>query len=148
MGMRLQVDGIKGVVVEILEWDPRLDTSVPFMDTEHRQMYEIYSELARAVTARASQSVLYQLLFKLTTHAEQHFRNEAQQMVISGYPGHDAHVARHQVLLKEVADLTFQYGDNAIDLSARVLDYLRCWLSDHITTADREFATWIKASEV
>ena len=129
-----------------LVWSEALCTGIGQIDQEHRGLFEIYAELYAGIRAGASPVQLYAILFKLTTHAEAHFKAEEIQMMAVAFPDFRAHQALHVQLLREVGLLTLEFGDPAKETPRRLLEILRPWLLDHIVNADTAFATWVKAS--
>lgn len=129
-----------------LVWSEDLNTGIDQIDQDHKGLFAIYAELYAGIRSGASPAQLYAILFKLTTHAEAHFKAEEIQMLAVAYPGFGHHQGRHVQLLTEVGVLTLQFGDPALEAPRRLLEILRPWLLDHLLNDDLAFADWVRAS--
>lgn len=131
-----------------LEWNELAHLDITVLDQEHRGLVDIYRELYAAVEAKASGMVLYFLLHKLTTHAEQHFKSEDFLMALSAYPEAARHRDVHKGLLTQVAEVTRDFGDHPETLSTLLLATLREWLVAHTLAEDTPLAQWLIATKL
>ena len=127
-----------------LTWSPRFAIGNALIDAEHQTLIRLYMVLHDAIFAGTTGMELWEHLFALTTHTEQHFLHEEGAMRDMGYPGLVRHTEVHKYLLRELADITLAHGDNIEQVSTKTLDYLNEWLLNHILGEDLLFGTWVR----
>jgi len=125
--------------------DDYLYLGVEALDDEHRQMMEVMNELLEAYHACADSAVIDGAASSLLNATETHFRNEEEHMAALNYGALDSHRIEHGALIESLrVVLDAVQKDRGYNLGEEVIGLLRAWLVDHILSADKVFATFLK----
>ena len=121
-----------------------LRLGVPVMDAEHEAQLRLLDELEAAAAARDPEKVRERLA-TFVGWLDAHFLSEQLLMRGHAYPGYAAHVQDHEAAIGILGELRSKIDAGEDDLQPRVLEALRRWLVGHVTTADRDFAEFLKS---
>ena len=130
-----------------IQWDSSLSVGVDVIDEQHRQWIDRYNAVVEALASPQGASRLPQILDFLIDYTHQHFTDEETAMATCGYPGFEAHKAKHDELKQTLADLVRDYEEEgATHVLANATDtFLGNWLLQHIENVDKEFGAFVKA---
>jgi len=130
----------------ILEWNESLDIGVSVIDAEHRYLVSLINNLHdRAHDPRADRD-LGSLFAHLLRYTEVHFRNEEALMQSCAYPALVQHKAQHEALIESLETLSEAFLNGSDHDRARVMEFLRRWLIDHVSRDDRHIGTFLRNS--
>lgn len=122
---------------------PLVEFDVPRIDLQHRRIFE----LAAAFDEGGDQIRMMKSLAILCDHVKTHFREEEEMMAACGFPGLDAHRRQHaecrRMLVDLLANAMHMRLDEIADETRRLIGG---WIHDHILTADREYAAYMKST--
>ncbi|MBW7900863.1 MAG: hemerythrin family protein [Rhodocyclaceae bacterium] len=119
-----------------------IEFDVPRIDLQHRRIFE----LAAAFDEGSDQIRMMKSLAILCDHVKTHFREEEEMMAACGFPGLDAHRRQHVECRRMLVDLLSRAMDMSLDETAdETRRLIGGWIHDHILTADREYAAYMKS---
>ncbi len=121
---------------------------IEVMDTEHRQLAELFEEFARSIKADPHNAD--GIVQRAITLANQHFEHEEELIARSAYPNAEDHKLRHRNLRLQLTTLvgdTVGY-DSHNPVTLENLDIMRSLLNEHIAGPDRTLAAHLKASGI
>lgn len=122
-----------------IEWVPALSVGVEEIDEQHRRLFALVNELSEAEgdeeTGRA--------LAALTSYAAEHFALEERLFAERRYPGAEEHVREHAAFAAKLRGFAADYAAGGEGLERRLLDYLKAWLTGHISFADRKYRPYL-----
>jgi hemerythrin len=127
----------------MFEWKAQLDTGIPEIDRQHRELVRLLAELFAAMQEGAGQRVVERTLASLSDYALTHFAAEEQLMCEHAYPKADQHRAEHAMFTRKIDELTGHAGSRSA-LSIQVILFLRNWLTDHIASVDQELGDFLR----
>ena len=106
-----------------LVWTDDLNTGIPVIDGQHRQIVDYINQLHDARTTNDRQ-VVGDVINNLIDYTLSHFSFEEELMVESGYPFAGPHKRVHDVFVKRVGEyqLRFKSGDQAAQARPVVKD--------------------------
>ena len=116
------------------------------IDDEHRAQIDLMIAFETSLLAGESKDDLVIRLDRLVEFTSLHFLSEQTMMWQRGYPGRDAHEQEHDRLLEQARKLCASFSTGDRDLTLADLTTLKRWLTDHIRTRDRAFATYLAKS--
>lgn len=127
----------------LFTWNDAFVTAVPLVDEQHRVLVDLINRLGELCTSAKDigQRDFVEARDALIDYAEAHFRDEETFMEERGLDPRfqRTHRAAHWAFVKRV-----QHMGSSSDQSPRsmhaVLDYLVCWLTDHILVVDLSMA--------
>lgn len=128
----------------MLVWEAGYKIGQEEMDAEHLILFSILNQLNINIDADMAQECVADVLTALGSYIDYHFAHEEALMKAWGYPGLEAHAAKHHEFMLEVSRLRHEAeaGDmltNALRVRSFVLD----WLLDHIIETDVDYAAFI-----
>ena len=124
-----------------------VDSSSNYFDEDHHALLEKFNALYEANSSNNRELVL-DATGALMEVAKEHFANEEQRMLESGYHAMGKHCTSHQKLLQSLADFHQKISlsqDFSTALSAS--SFLEQWLVPHLTNDDKRFSEFLSARE-
>jgi hemerythrin len=118
----------------MFEWKPEYSVHIPEIDKQHRRLFELSSDLHKAVMAGRSKPEIERALDRLVDYANAHFAIEEHMMWQYKFPQLEAHKMQHQQLTARVADL---------QPPINLIGFLNEWLTQHFAGADQRYSEFI-----
>jgi len=122
-----------------LTWSSKYSVGVQSMDNQHTVLFGILNDLHEAMMKGHAQKTAGALLRKLVDYTKEYFTAEEGLMAASGYAGLAQHRALHRALTKQVDEFAACYSRGESTLNAKLLNFLRDWLSKHIQDEDKKY---------
>ena len=129
-----------------IDWEPRYEIGVDFVDRQHQQLVNIINRLHNSAEAGISERALDNIFADLEVYTETHFRDEEDAMAESNCPDLVRHAAAHREFIARVQKMREHFLAHEI-LADRVLEFLKSWLTLHILGTDRQCAEYFVRSE-
>jgi hemerythrin-like metal-binding protein len=126
----------------LVAWNSGLSIGIAEVDTQHQELIDIINCLWRAVLDNDDDSIIEELLKRLTSYTKTHFSAEEMLMSSFDYPELTAHREAHKDFIMRLNEATkaFKAGK---PISMNLLHFLNEWLQNHIKIEDRDYATFI-----
>lgn len=125
--------------LEYAEWSGRFELGIPLIDEQHRQFYD----LAASFNGEGNEVRVLKTLAILSDYIRTHLRDEEALMAAAHYPGLEVHRRLHADLRHMLTVLLGRARKMSLDEIATEVKYLvNGWFSQHIVTADQEFAPY------
>ena len=124
------------------EWKDSLSVGIRSIDEQHRKLVIMVNNLHEAVHA-GNQCPALDLVEHHKAYAAEHFHVEEGYMQAFGYPEYEAHLKEHHYF----SDAVTTFEENcATDTAnpAEVLDFLKRWLTEHITGVDVQMGRFLE----
>ncbi|MDR1931410.1 MAG: hemerythrin family protein [Spirochaetales bacterium] len=130
-------------------WNAELETGNEEIDTQHRQLFKLTSDLVDACTSGRGSSVLGEALDFLAAYTLKHFGDEEALQLKYHYPGYEEHKKLHDDFKQTALTLIAEYKESgsSADLSNKVYSVIVRWLVAHIKGEDSKIAAFIRESE-
>ncbi len=123
------------------EFTDHYKTGIPFIDGEHRTLFEIIAEANRLVQDRECfdrYDEIVTVLNRLKDYTEEHFRDEEEYMESIHYSGLEAQKLAHQSFITKLREINLEQMDDNQQLYLEELtEFLFSWLSNHILKSDK-----------
>ena len=123
-----------------IAWSDSYSVGVASIDDQHRQLFEILNKLDEAIEKSRGQRVLTQVLREMVGYTQEHFAFEEKLMAEAGYPGLQAHQAKHRRIIQKVERFDYELNIEGRRISREVRDFLQQWLVSHIAEEDMAYA--------
>jgi len=140
--------------MQIFEWDPALETGNQTIDDQHRTLFGLANELARAIQScdleaegplcDEDENTLANAIYGLTDYCVEHFEDEEALMAQWSYPGLSAHRGLHEQLSGETLKRAAQYFNDDGIVPESLAPFFTEWLTNHIRREDTQFATFVR----
>jgi hemerythrin len=123
-------------------WSPAIETGLPDIDTQHRQLFE----LAATFRGEGDQIRVMKALAMLADYANTHLRDEEAMLEAIGYPGLEAHKALHRQFREMLRALVGESRRMTLDdIAERIEELINGWFYNHILTIDAAYVAAVKA---
>lgn len=126
-----------------LQWTDALAIGIEDIDRHHRQLFEIINELHDAIDANLTESVIGDILLRLTDYVGYHFECEEQIMRSLGFPEIETHQVEYNNLLTKLGYLIYEYETKSGGIANSMLDYLQNLVITHVTTEDAKIGRFL-----
>jgi hemerythrin-like metal-binding protein len=124
-----------------IEWISALSVGVDEIDDQHKELIGRINQLAIAKEHKRGREVTAAVLAGLQAYIVEHFGLEERYFREFGYADQKSHVAEHEIFKRKVADFAQAYSKDEAALSDEILDFLKSWLTKHISFTDRKYRT-------
>lgn len=114
------------------------------LDAEHRGQLERMDRLIAALERSEPLERSLGALRELVEYLEVHFMSEQIVMRERGYPAYDAHVREHDEAVRLLRTLGERCAAGDARAATDLLGALRGWLVEHIDSADRSLAEFLR----
>lgn len=127
-----------------IQFGPQYETGIPSVDAQHAQLFRIAGDVERALglPPESSHEEIARAVRDLIDYTRIHFTHEEALMDAAAYPLLPAHQQLHRDLLARVQEMEMRLDIEDEATSLDLSRFLARWLSEHIQTADREFAAF------
>lgn len=115
------------------------------MDRAHGTLAALVDEVELAVRRGEDPGEVQGLLLRLVEETSDHFSEEHELMLASGYPGREAHIEDHDRLLSQLSELLSSHSTGEQRMTVKLAGSLRAWLVIHIQGPDRALADYVRA---
>ena len=129
-----------------IAWSPDLETGNDAIDSQHKELFKLTSDLVEACENNKGQEVLGDTLNFLASYTVKHFADEEALQVKYSYPDHENHKKIHEDFKAKVVELIHQHQEDSesVDLRAHINTTIIRWLLTHIKKEDFKVAEHIR----
>ena len=133
----------------IVEWTPDLDTGIPDIDEQHKQMVHHINDFYEAANAKDKDRMSI-VLFDLINSTLAHFQYEEALMEQAKYPLLEPHRRVHKNFIDKLMNLheKLQTMETTDDIAVLLIDSLDGWLFRHIRINDKGYTNSVNESGV
>jgi hemerythrin len=126
-----------------LEWSDNLSIKIKEIDDQHKTIAGLLNELHDAVMANKDREFQGKILDKLIAETDKHFKTEEKYMTLYAYTGLDENVKLHADFVKTCLDLQSKFKAGTANIDMPVLEMIKKWLAEHISTKDAEMGKFL-----
>lgn len=130
-----------------IQFGPQYETGIPSVDAQHAQLFRIAGDVEQALglAPETGREAIACAVRDLIDYTRIHFTHEEALMDAAAYPQLAAHQQMHRDLLARVQEMEMRIDIEDESTSLDLSRFLARWLSEHILTADRDFAAFSDA---
>ena len=129
-----------------IAWSRDLETGNDEIDSQHKELFRLTSNLVEACENKRGHEVLEDTLNFLASYTVQHFADEEALQVKHKFPGYEDHKKLHEDFKAKVVELITQYHEDSesVDLHTQINSTIIRWLLTHIKKEDSKIAEHIR----
>ncbi|MBP7211624.1 hemerythrin family protein [bacterium] len=128
--------------------DERFSVHIQEIDEQHKMLISYLDELYDAMQKGEAHKILKPLLKKLVGYAQTHFATEEYYFRIFDYPESQKHEAEHDAFVEKVRKFQDDFNAGKAMLSIEIADFLRNWISEHISIEDKKYSAFLNSKGV
>ncbi len=129
--------------MEIIKWVDTYSVGVEEIDNQHKRLVRILNELYNAMSVGKGRDILDKILNELSEYTVKHFYTEEKKMIVHGYPGYSEHKKEHNNFVEKIDDFKYQYAEGNTKITIELVNFLKDWLVNHITTVDKQLGDFL-----
>ncbi|MBN2841890.1 MAG: hemerythrin family protein [Sedimentisphaerales bacterium] len=123
----------------IMNWTDSLSVGVNEIDNQHKTIINIINRIFELVDSGDAREKMTNLMPELYWYASEHFKDEELFMFETSFPGRAEHKELHDKMLAEIKSIMDNL-DHELSNPARLAEFLKYWLTDHIVIHDKAYA--------
>lgn len=113
------------------------------IDEQHRELFDIFNRLERAIARRDSEEVIADIFDFLTKYTKEHFDLEEQYMERYKYPDVEEHKKIHHQFLEEIEEMHQRYASGYLKITSQTQETLFEWITTHIEQTDKRYGMYL-----
>ena len=127
-----------------LKWRTSHAVFVTEIDDEHKEIFEMVSNLQKALSGSGPSLEIRKLTQRLTACIVGHFAHEERLMRAARYDSMDWHKQQHTAARRRVGQFVLQIEQGDPKAGVALVEYLTSWLRDHTRLADRMMGAFLR----
>jgi hemerythrin len=127
----------------LMTWSNKYSVGVEVLDNQHKALMNVLNDLHAASMKGKAQQVAGRLIDQLGSLAREHFAAEEGLMESIRFPGLAGHRAKHKEMTDKIAEYVARHKKGDTTVYTQLLYFMRDWLSNHMSTVDREYSLWM-----
>jgi hemerythrin len=131
--------------MSMFEWKPEYSLGYDEIDSQHKRLFEIASELHAAMSMGKGRTELSKTLASLIAYTRQHFASEERLMQRNHYPRYAQHKVEHDALTAKVVEFQKDFETGRVAMTVGLLQFVKDWLKHHIAETDQKVAAFLKS---
>ncbi len=130
----------------MIAWSEDLALGVAAIDDQHKELIRRFNALLTACNEGKGGDQLRATLEFLKSYVVEHFRDEEQLQIRSGYPDYPGHLEKHREFVGKLATLRDQFDDEgaSLPLIIKTNSTLVDWLVTHIRRDDQKVGAHVR----
>lgn len=138
------------ITMNQIEWCESHSVGVGSIDEQHKRLVALTNQLFMAIMRDEGGQELGEVLAELARYTEYHFSYEEQILTAHGYPeaSLEEHRQEHCRLTGRVYELLDQYAQAPSTLDLEVYNFLRDWMTEHMSGTDSHYAAFLASKGV
>jgi methyl-accepting chemotaxis protein/hemerythrin len=130
-----------------IDWIPALGVGNRAIDAQHRALIDIINRLDEARASGTDRGALAETIAELDDYTREHFGLEERLFTERGYPEAEAHVKEHGFFVGRIVAFRRDFEAGKAELTKEILDFLKSWLTKHISLSDRKYRAWLSEAD-
>lgn len=110
------------------------------MDKNHEPALKMLDKLHEAMIQGRGEKVVAAILEELDEFYPVYFAREEALLAATGYPDREEHCRKHEILLRELANLRRRVGIGHLAITYDTMQTMRRWIDEHVNVDDRHAA--------
>ena len=126
-----------------LEWIPALAVGNEVLDSQHRQLFALINRLDEVSREGLGRAEVAAVIDELGSYVRDHFGLEERLFAEKDYPAAKEHMAEHLAFVARISGFRAEFSLGKAEVDAKLLDFLKSWLTRHISLTDRKYRPWL-----
>jgi hemerythrin len=129
-----------------MQWKDDYKIDIPVIDSQHRQLFLVYSDLSSELQKGLKSSIVEQALIKLQLYVTRHFTMEEKYMAEVSYPKLEEQKKAHAYFSQKFGEIMEEFQEKGLtpEIVQTINNELQKWLKQHVLTLDMEFGKFHK----
>lgn len=133
--------------MHFLNWLPEYSVGIDELDRQHRDLIKWINQFHESMTRGQEKQETGFILASLSRYIETHFPGEEEFLQTIRYPLLEQHQDAHRNLSSQVTSFKKRYDRGQIIAPHEILEFLRNWITGHVSKEDGKYAEYLKSGE-
>lgn len=120
-------------------WDNSFSVNHTLMDSDHKELVQMISNLHEAMRIGQSKMVVEQLVKDLNQYSVNHFAREEKHLKDSNHPDLETQMKQHALFLNKVNEFKSNVQNGQTTIALKMLPFLNDWFLNHIMKIDMKY---------
>ena len=125
-------------------WKDEYNTSVKFIDDQHKYFFRIITTLKNSIEDRVCREKASKIFFSLAHYAEHFLIQEEIYFKEADFPGIKEHKGLHAGFIRRIVQFQVDYEQDFDHTCQSMLPFLDEWFDNHILKYDMEAIDYLK----
>ena len=134
--------------MSLVLWNNSLSVNIKQVDLQHQRLVEMINKLDGSMKKGHSSIVITKILNDMVAYSLVHFKMEEELLETYDYPAKEEHIQEHNFFTGKVEEFINEFNSGSQLLSIDVLNFLTCWLLEHIKIQDKAYSTFLNGKGV
>ncbi|EKD81227.1 MAG: hypothetical protein ACD_39C01901G0006 [uncultured bacterium] len=131
-----------------MKWSEAYLIGCQQVDEQHKELIEKVDELElRLENDEADDNSFTDALMFVVDYARNHFRDEENLMIETGYPGFENHRILHDRLVNHLANFLKDMQKGNGGTFSELVSYLHVWIDGHVLVEDIKFGRFYRSAK-
>lgn len=127
-------------------WNARYELGIEVLDTQHRRLFDLIREVQVVADEEGSGPTFFSALQEFLDFAQFHFETEEKLMEEHDFSTAGLHRQAHDRLLQDLRDFSRRVSQGRASAARGAAgDFLRKWLTEHVSHGDAMLARHLKS---
>lgn len=128
-------------------WSDEYSVGLRVVDNDHKDLVNTVNALHDAITSGSERSEIGRIIGTLAQYVDEHFAREEALMEANEYPDLADHKCTHRYLARQVYAIRTIFASKPQQIDpAKLLRFLRDWLTSHILEEDRKYVPYLRGA--
>lgn len=133
----------------LMTWSNSYSVGIPSIDAQHQKLVGMINEMYDGMIAKRSRETMAAVFEKLILYTVEHFDYEEKLFAQTHYPESESHKLEHNALKQKVIEMHARFKQSTTGtLSLEVLNFLKAWLTNHVTGTDKKYTQHFTANNI
>lgn len=129
-------------------WNEKYSVNISSIDEQHKTLVEIINEFHEKMSVEKNRAVIGEVLEKLISYTNYHFKFEEQLFSENGYLESAIHKATHSRLIEHVSNIKHDFDNGKDVITFELMDFLKDWLGDHMLNTDKKYSQFLNSKGI
>ena len=123
----------------LVVWKDEYSVKVKEIDDQHKKLVNIINKLHGSMVDNKTKDELSNILKELLDYGVIHFDTEEKYFSMFNYEDSENHIKEHDLFKAKATELYEKCGNNEMEISFELIDFLEDWLLDHLVNVDQKY---------
>ncbi|OGK04818.1 MAG: hypothetical protein A2W80_10315 [Candidatus Riflebacteria bacterium GWC2_50_8] len=131
-----------------MKWSEAYLIGCPKVDEQHKELIEKVDELElKLENNEADDEGFTDALMFVVDYARNHFRDEENLMIATGYPDFEHHRTLHDRLVSHLTNFLMDMQQGKGGTFSELVSYMHVWINGHVLVEDIKFGKFFRTAK-
>ncbi|MCD6556216.1 MAG: hemerythrin [Bacteroidetes bacterium] len=133
---------------KLVTWSEIYSVGIKIIDEQHERLIDLINILFNSFSEGNAENIIPEIIKELKEYTEYHFKTEENLFEKYNYPDKENHIQKHKDFIQQVDNWKDKMLHNDENLHYELMNYLKKWLTEHITGDDFKYKLFFKENNI